>query len=53
MYKEKDITYQVFSIRLQDKVKEKLKAEHKASGKSWNLFIKELLKYESKNKNNK
>lgn len=39
----KDITYKVFSIRLSDSVKKAFIEKQKSSGKSWNIFIKELV----------
>jgi predicted DNA-binding protein len=41
--KEKDLEYKVFSIRLSEEVRDKLKELQRSSGKSWNLFIKELI----------
>ncbi len=38
------IKYPVRSMRLSDEVWESLKVAQKQSGKSWNLFIKELNK---------
>mgnify|MGYP000885694431 CR=1 len=35
--------YQVMTMRLSDEVREQLKKEYVRSGKSWNLFIQELL----------
>jgi len=42
MNKEQAIKYPVRSMRLSDEVWESLKVAQKESGKSWNLFIKEL-----------
>lgn len=41
--KQKDLEYKVFHIRLSEETKEQLKVKWKESGKSWNLFIKELI----------
>jgi predicted DNA-binding protein len=42
MNDEQGIKYPVRSMRLSDEVWESLKVAQKHSGKSWNLFIKEL-----------
>jgi hypothetical protein len=42
MDKEDTIKYPVRTMRLSDEVWESLKVAQKESGKSWNLFIKEL-----------
>lgn len=39
----KDLEYKVFSMRLSEKVKDLIVKKQRSSGKSWNLFIKELL----------
>lgn len=40
----KDIQYPVRTMRLSDDVWNELKTAQTQSGKSWNLFIKELIK---------
>lgn len=35
--------YKVFSIRLSEEVRDKLKELQRSSGKSWNLFLKDLI----------
>jgi len=40
----KDQQYPMFSCRLAEEVQEKLKLAKSKSEKSWNLFIKDLLK---------
>jgi predicted DNA-binding protein len=42
MTAEESIKYPVRSMRLSDEVWESLKVAQKQSGKSWNIFIKEL-----------
>lgn len=41
--REKDLEYKVFSIRLSEEVRNKLKELQRSSGKSWNRFIKDLI----------
>lgn len=39
----KDINYKVFTLRLNEKTKDKLIKERKRSGLSWNLFMLKLV----------
>lgn len=49
MNKQQDkLRYKTFPIRLADETREALKKKKVASGKSWNLFICELLKTNKK-----
>lgn len=48
MKQEKTIRYKTFPIRLADETREALKKKKVESGKSWNLFIWELLKSNEK-----
>lgn len=41
--KEEKLHYAVRSMRLSDDVWEQLKVEYEKSGKSWNIFIRELV----------
>lgn len=42
--KNEIIKYKVFSLRLNEETKKKLIQKQKKSGKSWNLFLLDLLK---------
>jgi len=42
--KNEIIKYKVFSLRLNEETKKKLIQKQKQSGKSWNLFLLDLLK---------
>ena len=42
-YKEKDIHYKVWTVRLHEDTVEELKKRREEKKLSWNLFIKDLL----------